>query len=66
MAPFFVRTEKRTVATLCGHGANVYEFFGSVLGLQLESMTIFYFFLSRVSSNRRILAFSSSMLGNCS
>lgn len=45
MAPFFVRTEKRTVATLGGHGANVYEFFGSVLGLQLESMTIFYFFL---------------------
>ena len=41
MVSLFVATEKETAVQLLNDGANIYVFFGVILGLQLESMMIF-------------------------
>lgn len=43
MVSLFVATEKETAVQLLNDGANIYVFFGVILGLQLESMMIFLF-----------------------
>ena len=45
MVSLFVATEKETAVQLLNDGANIYVFFGVILGLQLESMMIFLWML---------------------
>ena len=40
-------TEKENAVQLLNDGANIYVFFGVILGLQLESMMIFLLFLRK-------------------
>ena len=47
MVSLFVATEKETAVQLLNDGANIYVFFGVILGLQLESMMIFLLFLRK-------------------
>ena len=53
MVSLFVATEKETAVQLLNDGANIYVFFGVILGLQLESMMIFLWMIGNNKSCHR-------------